>query len=386
MGAEASSTETKRLRILDVYKGLAILGVIVTHLVLLQNGGAGKGGNPSALVQFMFSGLLMFMVISGYFYKPGRTYLENVKRRVIPLFLIAVAGTTVMTLILFVYMVALGYDATYNPFLLILRVIIGKGVGLEIGSDEYADACTILAPYDACVMIYYLIILSLGYLIFYAIADRVLKDWRITIATAFVLLLISSFYVGFVKIQLPFFAQYAPMVAALLLVGALLAKYKVADILENGYRTKVFWIGLVASIVCAALCLIFLPAETDIVQGKIGTYAPFNVVTLAITSVSCGMVQLYIASLFTRIPGISHLFSLMGFNVLYLYLLHMVVAKMIIAPFVTIGTDVYIPLAIMPALALAFGTIAIILVMSYIYRRIKPKMLERIHGRKAQEQ
>jgi fucose 4-O-acetylase-like acetyltransferase len=60
-----------RLKVLDVYKGIAILGVIITHVVLLQNGMGGKAGDSSALVQFLFSGLIMFMVISGYFYKPG---------------------------------------------------------------------------------------------------------------------------------------------------------------------------------------------------------------------------------------------------------------------------------------------------------------------------
>ena len=386
MDAEAPSTEKQRLKILDVYKGMAIMGVIITHLVLLQNGTTGKGDDPSALVQFMFSGLFMFMVVSGYFYKPGGTYLEKVKKRVVPLVLIYVGAITAVTLVLFVYMAALGYDTSYNPFILIFRVIVGKSLGLEIGSDEYVEAAHILAPYDACIMMYYLIILALGYLIFFAIADRVLKDWRVTIVTVFVLLLISSFYIAYIKIQPPFFAHYAPMVAALLLVGALIAKYNVADIIQNGYRTKAFWIGLLVAVVCSALCLVFLPSETDIVMGKIGNYAPFNVVTIVITSLSCGMVQLYIASLFMRIPGISHLFSIMGFNVLYLYLLHVMVAKMIIAPFVTIGTDVYIPLGFMPALALAFGTIAAILVMSYIYRRIKPRMLEKIRGGKAQEQ
>jgi len=130
MDAEAPSTEKQRLKILDVYKGMAIMGVIITHLVLLQNGTTGKGDDPSALVQFMFSGLFMFMVVSGYFYKPGGTYLEKVKKRVVPLVLIYVGAITAVTLVLFVYMAALGYDTSYNPFMLIFRVIVGKSLGL----------------------------------------------------------------------------------------------------------------------------------------------------------------------------------------------------------------------------------------------------------------
>ena len=67
----------------DVYKGLAILGVITTHLALLQNGTDGVEGDPSPAVQFMFSGLFVLTIMSGYFYKPGRSFVQNVRKRVI---------------------------------------------------------------------------------------------------------------------------------------------------------------------------------------------------------------------------------------------------------------------------------------------------------------
>jgi len=50
--AIASERNTERFRYIDVYKGLAILGVIVTHLVLMQNGTNGSGVSP--WVQFLF--------------------------------------------------------------------------------------------------------------------------------------------------------------------------------------------------------------------------------------------------------------------------------------------------------------------------------------------
>jgi len=243
MDAEtAPETKAQRLKILDVYKGMAIMGVIITHLVLLQNGTNGRGGDPSAIVQFMFSGLFMFMLVSGYFYKPGGTYLEKVKKRVVPLVVIYVAAIVVMTLLTFAYMVIIGYDLTpyCSPFELISKVLIGKNAFLEIGSEAFIAATHTLAPFEVTIMMYYLGILALGYLIFYAIADRVLKDWRITIVTAAVLFLISSLYIEFVGIQLPFFAIYAPLVAAFLLIGALMAKYNFAGLLQDGYRTKKF--------------------------------------------------------------------------------------------------------------------------------------------------
>jgi fucose 4-O-acetylase-like acetyltransferase len=170
------------------------------------------------------------------------------------------------------------------------------------------------------------------------------------------------------------------MVAGFLLFGTLLAKYRFVEFLESGFRNKWFWIHLLVFVAIAAVCLVFLPANTDLYRVQIGDYGIFSVYTFALTSLSCGLVQLYIALLFSKIPGISHLFNLMGENVLYLFLLHMLVAKMLIAPFVHLDTTVNIPLDFYPALGLAFVTIAVILVMSHIYRRIRPDLIAKIKG------
>jgi fucose 4-O-acetylase-like acetyltransferase len=107
--------------------------------------------------------------------------------------------------------------------------------------------------------------------------------------------------------------------------------------------------------------------------------------TFALTCLSCGLFQMYIALLFSKIPGISHLFKLMGENVLYLFLLHMTVAKMLIAPFIHLDTTVHIPLEFLPALGLAFLTIAVILVLAYIYRRIRPDIVSKLTGKGAEK-
>ncbi len=380
-----SNCESKtphRLKTLDVYKGMAIMGVIITHLVLLQNGTDGTNNDPSPVVQFMFSGLIMFMVVSGYFYKPGKSYVQNIKRRVVPLIVVYFVSIIVLTTIVCLYMLALGYDLSSYSFIdELLGSMFTKGSFLDVYSTEYEEAVRIIAPYEVTIMIYYLAILSGGYLIFYAIADRVLKDWRFTVAAILILFGISSAYICFVHIQLPFLVQLFPMVAGFLLFGALLAKYRFVEFLETGYRDKRFWILLLVFVAIAAACLVLLPANTDLYRMQIGDYGIFSVYTFALTSLSCGLVQLYIALLFSKIPGISHLFNLMGENVLYLYLLHMAVAKMLIAPFVHLDTTVHIPLDFYPALGLAFLTIAVILVLAYIYRRIRPDIIAKVKGK-----
>ncbi len=159
-----------------------------------------------------------------------------------------------------------------------------------------------------------------------------------------------------------------------------LAKYRIVEFLESGFRSKWFWIYLLLFAVMAAACLVFLPADTDLYKMNIGNYGIFTVYTFTLTSLSCGVVQIYIALLFSKIPGVSHLFNLMGENVLYLYLLHMAVAKMLIAPFVHLDTTVHIPLDFYPALGLAFLTVAVILVLSCVYRGIRPELSARIKG------
>ncbi len=376
--AESGGSDSKRLKILDVYKGMAIMGVIITHLVLIQNGTDGKEGDPSALVQFMFSGLIMFMVVSGYFYKPGKSYLENVKKRIVPLVVIYVAAIVVLSTIMYVYLLAVGYDLSdYSLPELLFKSLVGKCLFMDETTSEFIENMAPFGPADISIMMYYLMILSLGYLIFFAIADRVLKDWRVAVVTILILFGITSLYMEFIHIHLPLMAYYAPMVAGFLLVGALLAKVDFARLLQEGYRTKKFWMIFGIAVVAAALCLILFPAQTDIVWGRVGT-GPFRVYTFAATSLSCGIVQMYVAVLFMKIPGIYHLFNDMGKNVLYLFLLHMFIAKMIIAPFVELPVNKYIPLEFMPALALAFGTIAVILVLSHIYTRIKPDIVAKI--------
>ena len=376
--AEVPKDGNTRLKILDVYKGIAILGVIITHVVLLQNGMGGKAGDTSAIVQFLFSGLIMFMVISGYFYKPGSSFLHNVKKRVVTLLVVYFAAIVVMTSVMYLYLLIIGYDlSSYDPVDVIVKVAFGKANFVDMTSDEFFDLMQPMAPFEVTVMMYYLGILALGYLIFYAIADRVLKDWRMAVVAILILFGITSLYMEFVHIQLPLFAYYAPMVAGFLLVGAMLSKVRFAEMLETGYRTRNFWLVLIMATVLSALCLLLFPAQTDVVYGRIGT-GPLRVYTFAATSLSCGIVQLYVALLFSKIPGISHLFNDMGKNIIYLFLLHMLVAKMLIAPFVELPADKFIPLGFMPALALAFGTIAVILVLSHVYKRIRPGLIERV--------
>ena len=368
--------EEGRFRELDMYKGFAILGVIVSHMVLLQMGAGDTTGSPNTFNQFMYSGLIMFIVISGFFYRPGRSYLENVKKRVVPFLLIFIAATVILTVIMFGYMVIIGYDLSQFHSLgeVIWNVITSKGVFLDWTTDAYQAEKVILAPFEVTIMMYYLQMLVMSYLIFFAIADKVLKNWKITVIAILILFGISSVYCEYIHIMLPFYMHLAPMGAGFLLTGALVAKTDFRTILTDNIHDRRFWIIMAVSLAIGAIFLFVFPANVELTTNIFGKYGAFNIYAYAIKSLACGFFQITIVAIITKIPGISHLFTAMGRNILYLFLLHMFIGKLIIAPFVTIGVDKWIPLSLVPSLILVVGTIATILVMSAIYVRLKEKM------------
>jgi fucose 4-O-acetylase-like acetyltransferase len=370
-------TETKvydRLLTMDMFKGLAITGVIITHICLLQLGTTGGDGG-SLVIQFMYSGLVMFMVVSGYFYKPGHSYWENVKKRVLPFLIVFVAAVVILTVVMYVYLLAIGYDlSSYSLIEVIGRNLISKGCFYDKDSYEYFhEGRVIMAPFEVTIQMYYLQILMVGYLIFYAIVDRVIGDWRKFAATILILLAITAVYDEFIHIQLPFVADLGPLVAVFLLVGAFLAKHDFVGRLETGYRKRKYRILFFVSIVFMLFCLFVLPIHPGLHESDFSDFGIFSVFVYFINSMACGMVIFLLSYLLALVPGINRIFLCLGRNTLPLFLLHMLVARMLVAPFVELDTTEWIPVPLPESLAVAVAAILVILAANYVYRRIKDR-------------
>ena len=330
--------------------------------------GAGRGVDGDVaggfnVAELVYAGLPMFMVITGYFYKSGRSYMENVKHRVIPVLLVLVISTVFLTSIMFAYMWALGYDlSSYDLFEDIMTILIGKECFNTIGVDGFT-AGAVLAPYDISAGYYYLQILAVGLLIFYAVADHVLDDWRKTVTAILALLSMTALYLEVVNLQLPFSAQLGPVVASFLLLGALLGKYRVADFIENGYREKRYWIILALFTVAAVASVILFPSGMTLYNSKFGANGALSVFTFLFLSVTCGTVLWFITALLIRVPIVSTVFTYAGMNSIILFTQHMFIAKLITAPFYTIGTEYWVTvdslgtrfIILMATLTLLFG-------------------------------
>ena len=350
-----------RIKSLDILRGAAIIGVITVHIMFGMGRGVDGNMYNFNFAELAYAALPMFMVITGYLYKPGKDFMTNVKHRVVPLIVTLIVASIVLTCAMYVYMWLLGYDlGQYNLLNDVIEIIVGKGCFKDIGASGFT-AGHILAPYDISAGYYYLQILAVGLIIFYAIADSVLDDWRECVLTILSLMCVTGLYLTTVNVQLPFSAQLGPVVAAFLLTGALLKKYNVAEYIENRYREPKYWVIFAGMLVLSVLCIIFVPSGTNLYNSRFGDYGGLSVFPFLLLSISCGIVLMYVVSFVMRIPVVSHIFAFAGVNSLVLFLLHMFVAKLIAAPFCTMGTDWWITVDSLPMrFALLIITLAVV--------------------------
>ncbi len=356
----------RRIESLDILRGAAIVGVITVHIMF----GAGRSpdgmSDSLSIAEFLYAALAMFMVISGYLYKKGKDFKTNIMTRVLPILIVLAVSTILFTSVMYGYLYMLGYDlGGYNLLEEIAEVLIGKSAFQDIHAAGYS-AGLVLSPFDISAGYYYLQILAVGYLIFFAIADRVLGDWRKCLIAIAALFAVSGLYMEFVAIQLPFTAQIGPVVAAFLLIGALLKEYNFAEFMENGFHTKKYWIMIISMAIIGMICIRYFPTGMTLYNSNFGSYGSLSVITFPIHAISCGIVLWFICVMLIRVPIVSNIFRIAGIASIVLFSMHMFIAKLISAPFSTIGTDYWITIDSMgERFALLIITLSILYLITF---------------------
>ena len=375
---EATGQSNRRVRSIDILKGAAIIGVVLAHLMFIQNAVYVETERDLlyTLDELPYAGLPMFLVLSGYFYK-SNSIVYNLKKKVFPLIIALILAVVVLTVVMYCYLLLLGYDLSGSDLWGdIAQIIIGKGAFEDIHSSAF-DGEMILDVYEVTLPFYFLQIMAVGYLIFYPIADFALKNFKRLICTILVLLTIVCVYMELVHIQLPFYAQLGPLVAVLYLVGAYMGKYKVADYLEHGHHEKRYWkiFGVIAII--AVISMFLIPTNKALIYSEFGDYGGYSVYTFMITSLSCGMVLFFLAALASHIHPICRILSLPGRESLPIFALHMFVAKMLVAPFVKLDTESWIPIKSLPiTFMLSIFTVFFIAIMVMVFRKLVPRKIK----------
>ena len=364
---EGKEERSGRIRSLDVLKGAAIIGVVMAHIVLVPN--EGEGQYNRSLGELFYAALPMFIVITGYFYRPDRGILENIKRRLVPMIIMFVLLTISLNLIMCGYMMLLGYSIDTGAIMgNIGQMLIGKGCFEDLYGMVF-EGEMILGPYEVTYPFYFFQILIVGYLIFIFLVDYVITDWRKTLVAAIALVSCTALYMEFIHLQLPMLAQLGPLVAAFLLIGAFMARYNVVQYIETGYHEKRYWIYFALTLVTALAMAILLPTHMSLIYSEFGAYGGWSAYSFVTTSLSCGILLMFLAVFVSKVRYVSDVLEKIGRDCVWIFLLHMFIAKLLIAPFVTISTDRWFPIDSIPvAIVLVVLTIIVIMILIELNR------------------
>ncbi len=330
------ATHTARYKSFDVLKGFIIFAIVMLHLIYTNHS---TYGQPALYLQILYIGLMAFFVMSGYFYRPDKGFRNNIESRAKQLIIAIAICTVVLSVILFVWLAVFGNPSNFDDFILSMRW--GFGIHNAFGTYDMTNT------YPLCgaeVGYYFLWTMMVAFLIFYGLADHVMDDkWKV-LAAIIVLLAVSFVWAEFVRIRLPFYAELAPMAAALMFGGACLAKLDIGGIIEGcEFRTKRFWLPLLICLVCGlGLMLVFNP-DTNFDTMVFGYYGGYSAFPYFVEAVCMVVVYLYVALFVSKIPLLGTALSFVGKHTLGILLLHGFVAKMLIIPFWTVTHASWFP-------------------------------------------
>lgn len=215
MGDTSAKTKA-RMHEQDIAKGIAILIVVFVHSVQLRTGAM------DWLVATTGYAMPFFFFVSGYNYRPGKgSWGQNVAKRARQLLLPLLGYSLAVYLIMWIYF-AVRQEATLTEGLrsfasLWLSRSLAQKVGLAVEMSSPFGSLMVQA--------WFLQFMMTGYLIFYFVADYALENCGRFISVNFALLCVTCLFVHR-EITLPWGLHAAPLVASMMLFGALFGQKK----------------------------------------------------------------------------------------------------------------------------------------------------------------
>lgn len=350
-----------RIRTLDIVKGMLIIAVVMTHMTMISSY---ERGDPNMLTEGLYILIMLFFVISGYVYKPERRYLRNVKNRTKQLGVRLVLGLTILPLILWPYLLMFGNVVTSDDYLRCLISLIGNDLVLQ-PLDASFTKLSCLNIYSGY---YFLQIMIVGFIIFYAIADRLRDSLPKTVAAMVILTAMSFAMMEYIGYYLPLWFELTPFAVALMVFGSYLSNIKYVENAENtGWRGRRNWIVMAITLAGAAVMLYFLPIGTGFDYHYFGEYGYISIFPFLLTALLCGTFFLTLIAILPKIPILSDMFSFVGTFSIGILCLHIFIAKVLIAPFCPFDFPAVMPvLETWEGVLLGTATIIICIIISYI--------------------
>ena len=369
-----STVDHPRYRSPDVLKGFVIFAITIVHIVL-SSGAAIGSGEPNLVIQIVYLGLMVFFIISGYFYKPGSGFRSNMKKRVSQILVALVLCSFIIPIILYVWLVLLGYQMDINDYIEAVKS------GFWLNNMFITPEAYHYYPYSSGFVGYYFLwIMFWSFIVFYALIERVIDDIRKIAAVILVLLVIELALCILTDVNFPMGFKEVPIGTAFLFLGHVLSRYHLLETIEGmELRTKRFWLPFLACLIVGiALCLIVHPGV--LFDGaRFGSIGPAAVFTFFVEAGCMCVVYLYLAAFVAKIPVISKGLEVMGNHTLGILLYHGSVATVLFSLIATLNHDSWFPPVDMTSRLAIWAATLIICLVICIYG---PKMIEAVrYGR-----
>ena len=361
----------------DVLKGVIIVLIVLVHIVLLTDTGSSEGRSQPLILQILYLGLMTFFLLSGYFYRPGRSIAENIKKRFLQLFVALVICSVALPVITYCWLALMGQTSDVSDiYYAFIKSMYLNNIFETPGQNITYIACS------TCVGYYYPWAMLGGFLIFYTLAKYVMDDYRKIAAAMAALLIVTAMIMAFWYVKLPFQFHIAPISAFFMLMGATLAKVNLLEKIESfEWKSGRYWLPLVVCLIAGVGLSFFFPPGVKFDHLEFGAYGVWSLIPFVIEAVCMFVVYLYLAKLFSKIPVLSNLIGIAGQHSLGILLLHGFIATMIIAPFFTIPTTNWFPaeMSMVQKVIVAIAT----LILCIVICRYGPKAISRIRGKEA---
>lgn len=367
---ESRAKICSRNKTLDVIKGALIIAIVIVHLMMLQETKTNGGGMPP-IVAGLSTSLMLFFLVSGYLYKSGGSYKHKIKKRFLQLYLPVAICFIVLPLLYFAYLFILGKNPSMDGYEYILLRIFGNEnmfhpYGFEV---SYSLLLVVFSGY------YFLQVMAISFLIFYACADRVLNDLRLFLATIVVLVAIT-FAIREFCFRPPLFLDLVPISAAFMFVGAFAAKHELIERIENGgWKHGWYWISFIAAAVLAVGLTLVFPPSTEFAVSEFGGHRGYSAFPYFIEALLYSYVMAIILSWIAKIPLFSDAIVFVGKHTLAILLFSAFVANLIVTPF--FGPSYTNVFPSMP-LPVAMGVALITIVVCAVAAEYVPKHLRSI--------
>lgn len=280
---------------MDVARGIALSLVVISHA---------HGVNLYLIYYFA----QIFFIISGFIYRPGRSYGENIKNKASRL-LVPYFGYSALLWIFYAIIRRNKDEILHSLF----GILYSRFYFYKVGTTE--DPVGLLDVANGAM--WYLTAFFVTCLLFYAIVDKCLASWKTTVVWTLILLGVSM-VLNELPILLPWSIDIVGVTTVLMLVGAWMRKTEFFE------RKKNFW--MVAGMLLIYLCTATFNGYLNTSVRIYGDYEALSVPLYMVVAVSGSILCIWVAQWVQNLK-IGSLLRYIGTHSIEIMCVHMVVLE-----------------------------------------------------------